>query len=152
MSQSIPSVACRWHRRGLSAVETLIGLLVVVLIAGWAIKRFGQHQEKDPTRRDIAMLEAALNQYWADNGRAPTTQQGLQALLQRPTIDPQPRKWRKYLELNTIPKDRWGRDFYYQAPGPQGESYFVASLGADGKRGGKGEDKDITSTEVSSGG
>ena len=78
----------------------------------------------------------------SDNQRFPTAQQGLQALVAKPSIDPVPANWKPYLEK--LPNDPWGRPYQYLNPGIQGDM-DVLSLGADGKPGGEGKDADIGS-------
>ena len=93
----------------------------------------------------IEGIETALKLYRLDNGFYPSTDQGLQALVEASTIPPVPRNWREggYLEKGKVPKDPWGNDFVYLCPGTQGE-FDLLSYGADGQPGGEGKNKDIT--------
>jgi general secretion pathway protein G len=91
-------------------------------------------------RQDLGALVQALKLYRLDNHRYPTTAQGLQALVVRPTIDPLPPAWHSYLER--LPMDPWGHPYQYLNPGLQSE-IDVFSYGADGVAGGEGNDADI---------
>jgi general secretion pathway protein G len=101
------------------------------------------------TRVQIEGLETALKLYKLDNGFYPTTEQGLQALVERPDAENVSQNWRKggYLEKGKVPKDPWGNEFIYLSPGIQGD-YDITSYGADGVPGGEDEYKDINSWEI----
>ena len=103
------------------------------------------------TRTQMDQFREPLRRYIADNGRPPTTAQGLRALIERTTIPPAPRCWRGsyFPEISDIPKDAWGNDYLYQSPGPRGEPYVITSLGHDGRPDGNGYNADISSTQVS---
>ena len=93
----------------------------------------------------VQLLAVALDNYRLDNGSYPTTAQGLDALWQKPTIDPPP-NWRSPYLRKAVPKDPWGREYVYVAPGRVNpEGYDLLSYGADGKAGGEGENADILS-------
>jgi len=133
---------------------TLIELLVVLVILGLLAALVGPRilgriggAKQDIARSQIAMLEAALDQYRLDMGRYPSTEEGLKALIEPPEDEEARRNWRgPYLKKKKIPKDPWGRDYQYRFPGEHGE-YDLWSYGADGKPGGEGEDADITNWE-----
>jgi general secretion pathway protein G len=95
-------------------------------------------------KQDIAVVVNALKMYRLDNGGYPTTEQGLLALVQRPTTNPAPANWKAggYLDRQVVPKDPWGTDYQYLNPGVKGE-IDVFSLGADHARGGEGNAADI---------
>ena len=98
----------------------------------------------------IESLETALNLYKLDNGGYPDTEQGLQALIEKPeTGGKLPKNWRKggYLDKGKLPKDPWGNDFIYLSPGTHGD-YDIISYGSDGVQGGEDKDKDINSWEI----
>jgi len=135
---------------------TLIELMVVIVILGIlamyiAPKIMGRPDEarQVKARIDIASLETALKLYRLDNGIYPTTEQGLQALIQSPDNGPSPRNWKKggYLEKGKIPNDPWGNAFVYLSPGIRGD-FDILSYGADGMPGGDGYNKDITNWEL----
>ena len=87
---------------------------------------------------------AALKLYKLDNGRYPTTEQGLQALVEKPTSEPIPANWKSGGYLEKMPKDPWGHDYLYLNPGIKRE-IDVLSYGADGQQGGEGFDADLGS-------
>jgi general secretion pathway protein G len=135
---------------------TLIELMVVIVILGiLAIyigpKIMGRPEEAKQVKAkvDIAALETALKLYKLDNGVYPSTEQGLQALVEPPQTGTLPKKWREggYLEKGKVPKDPWGNDFIYLSPGVQGD-FDIISYGADGAPGGDGTNKDINNWEI----
>jgi len=95
-------------------------------------------------RQDIASLLQALKLYRLDNLRYPTTEQGLAALVTRPTLAPAPPNWKPGGYLERLPRDPWGNPYQYLSPGLRGE-VDVFSFGADGVAGGEGFDADIGS-------
>ncbi len=132
---------------------TLIEILVVVMILGLLISLaapalLGRTDDAKlvAARADIASLKQALSLYKLDSGRFPTTDQGLEALIEEPTRGDAPRNWREggYLESRRLPVDPWGGPYFYVA---DGQSFVLRSLGADGKEGGEGYDADIDSRD-----
>jgi general secretion pathway protein G len=126
------------------AVVLIIGLLTAVV--GTAI--FGQIDKARVTTAKTQMknIEAALDFYRMDNGRYPTTEQGLDALVHQPSTEPVPRQYRPegYITGGRVPLDPWGSPFEYQAPGQRNTYGFdIWSFGADGQPGGKDVDADI---------
>ena len=95
-------------------------------------------------KQDIATLMQALKLYRLDNQRYPTNEQGLQALVTKPSGGPAPPNWKAGGYLDRLNKDPWGNPYQYQSPGSHGE-VDVYSYGADGKPGGTGNDADIGS-------
>ncbi len=138
---------CTRHQRRIHAGFTLLELLVVLviigLLAGYVgpqfFKQIGKSESKTATAQ-IDALGKALDQYRLDTGRYPSTEQGLGALWVQPSGET--RWWGPYLR-KAPPKDPWGRDYSYRAPGEHGE-YDLFSLGKDGREGGGGEDQDLT--------
>lgn len=132
---------------------TLIELMVVIIILGIlaaviAPRIIGRADEAKVTEAKVQIknLETALKLYKLDNGDYPSTNQGLEALVEKPTTGKIPPKWREggYLEKRKIPVDPWGTPYVYASPGLNGD-YDIISYGADGVRGGEGFDKDIES-------
>jgi general secretion pathway protein G len=135
---------------------TMIELMVVIVILGIlaaiiAPRLVGRTDEARITkaRVDITNLETALKLYKLDNGVYPTTEQGLQALVEAPETGTAPRNWREggYLEKNRVPKDPWGNEFVYLSPGVSGD-FDLSSYGADGLAGGEGINADINTWEI----
>ena len=135
---------------------TLLELLVVLVILGILAtfigpKIMGHPEEARRTKAvvQIQALETALKTYRLDNGVYPSTEQGLQALVEPPKSGKLPGKWRAggYLEKGRVPLDPWGNPFIYLSPGVKGE-FDLSSFGADGENGGEGADKDIHNWEI----
>jgi len=133
---------------------TLIELLVVItILATLAIivgpRLFGRTEEakRAAAVTQIRNLETALAMYERDNGTFPTTEQGLQALVERPTSEPVPKNWHEggYLEKGKVPLDPWGNPYVYISPGVHTKEYDLESYGADGVDGGEGKYADIES-------
>lgn len=139
-------------RRGFTLIELLVVLVILALLAGIVLPRFldrSKDAQVGAAKSQIGIFKSAINLYALDNGDAPTTQQGLQALIQEPSTSPRPRGWRKpYIDSPALPKDPWGNDYVYAAPGPNGEDFYIVSYGADGKEGGTGHDADIDSSQT----
>lgn len=144
------------HRQNSQAGFTLIELMVVIIIlgvlAGMIIPRvMGRPDEARQAKAKIQIesLESALKLYKLDIGGYPTTEQGLQALVEAPTAGNLPKNWRQggYLEKGKVPKDPWGNDFVYVSPGSHSD-FDLSCLGKDGEAGGEGVDKDINNWEI----
>lgn len=136
-------------RRRAQAGFTLIEIMVVVVIIGVLAALIGpavldraDDAKATAAKADVGNLMQALKLYKLDNGRYPTGEQGLDALVRRPTVGSIPPNWRPYVEK--LPADPWGHPYQYANPGVNGE-IDVFSLGADGQPGGEGRDADIGS-------
>jgi len=138
------------HRsQGFTLIEIMAVVLIIGLlggIVGTAI--FGQIDKARVTtaKTQIKQIEAALDFYRMDNGRYPTTEQGLDALVNPPTIEPLPHAYRPegYLQPREVPRDPWGGRYEYQAPGTHNTySFDLWTLGADGQVGGDGTNADV---------
>ena len=139
----------RTARRRLAAGFTLIELMVVLVIIGVLAALIvpnvldrADDARSTAARTDVTNLMQALKLYRLDNQRYPTSEQGLQALVARPSSGPPPINWKPYQEK--LPNDPWGRPYQYLSPGIKGE-VDVMSFGADGQSGGEGKDADIGS-------
>jgi general secretion pathway protein G len=128
---------------------TLIEILVVVVIIGIlaaivAPRIMGRIDDAQiaKARQDIRVYETALNLFRLDNYKYPTTDQGLQALVQQPA-DPSIRSWKQGGYVDGLKKDPWGYDYQYIYPGTHGSEYDLFTLGADNQPGGEGINADI---------
>ena len=132
---------------GLTLIEMIVVLAIIALIAGLIVPNvIGRPDEARVTvaAADLRTISAALKMYRLDNGAYPTTEQGLQALSERPTAAPLPRTWPEEGYLAEVPRDPWDRPYLYRRS-PTGGSFELSSLGRDGKPGGEGVDADIRS-------
>jgi general secretion pathway protein G len=135
----------RNSQRGFTLIEILVVVMILGLLISLAAPRLiGRTDDAKvvKARADIAGIETALNMYKIDAGSYPTSDQGLEALVEEPTRGDTPRNWRQAMER--VPNDPW--DFPYQYAS-DGRSYVIRSLGADGKEGGEGYDADIDSRD-----
>jgi general secretion pathway protein G len=136
-------------RLGRSAGFTLIEVMVVVVILGILAavivpKIMGRPDEARlvKARQDVRTLESALHLYRLDNFVYPTTEQGLEALVNKPLDEPIPKNWKDGGYVERLPKDPWGNEYQYLSPGTQGE-IDIFSYGADGQPGGTGIAADV---------
>ena len=127
---------------------TLIELLIVMVILGLLAALVGPRMfgkvgtsKQKAAKAQISLFETSLDTYRLDIGKYPTTEQGLQALRVKPDVV---EKWDGPYLPKDVPLDPWGKPYMYQIPGTHGE-YDLYSYGRDGKQGGEGEDKDVTS-------
>jgi general secretion pathway protein G len=139
-------------KRRASAGFTLVEIMVVVVIIGVLAvlivpRVVGRSDDARvaAAKHDVTTLMQSLKLYRLDNGRYPSSEQGLQALVAKPQSAPVPSNWRTYLDK--LPKDPWGNAYQYLNPGVHGE-IDVFSFGADGQPGGSGADQDIGSWQV----
>jgi general secretion pathway protein G len=133
--------------RGFTLIELMVVLVIIGVLAALIVPNVLDRADDARTaaaKTDIANLGQALKLYKLDNQRFPTAEQGLGALLAKPSASPVPPNWRPYVEK--LPADPWNRPYQYLNPGVHGE-VDVLSLGADGQAGGEGKDADIGSWE-----
>jgi len=134
---------------GFTLLEIMIVVAIIALLAALVGPRLIGQSDKakvDTTKVQIRNLENSLKFYKLHNGVYPSTEQGLQALVEKPTTGVIPKNYQAegYLESKKVPKDAWGYDFVYISPGEHGD-YDLYSFGADGVRGGEGTNADIES-------
>ena len=132
-------------QRGFTLIELMVVLVIIGVLAALVVPNVLDRADDarvTAARTDVNNLMQALKLYKLDNQRYPSAQQGLQALVARPTAGPTPPNWKPYLDK--LPADPWGRPYQFANPGVKGE-IDVFSLGADGQAGGEGKDADIGS-------
>ena len=146
------------HRRPLSRAAqramTLIEIMVVVVIMGMiaavvttvVVDRL-QAARVETSKTQVRHFMNALDLFYVDNSFYPTTEQGLQALVTKPTTGKIPDKWPEEGYMPSIPKDPWGKEYIYISPGADAR-YEIISLGRDGLQGGSSYDADIKSWDL----
>jgi general secretion pathway protein G len=136
-----------YWRRGFTLLEVMVVVVILGILAALVVPKIISRPDEAraiAARQDIASLMQALKLYRLDNQRYPTTEQGLQALVARPTSAPPAPNWKTGGYVERLPKDPWGNAYQYLNPGVRGE-LDVFSMGADGASGGEGNDADIGS-------
>jgi general secretion pathway protein G len=133
----------RKHVSGMTLIEILVVLVLIGVVLGIVGGNFigrGEKAKADAAKIEIGQIGQALDLYKLEIGRYPTTQEGLQALVAAPAGVT---NWNgPYWKKSTVPKDPWGNEYKYAAPGQRGP-YDILSWGADGKEGGEGVNADI---------
>ncbi len=137
----------RQHRtqHGFTLIELMVVLLIIGVLAALIVPNVLDRADDarvTAAKTDVHNLMQALKLYRLDNQRYPTAEQGLKALVARPTTAPVPTNWKNYLDQ--LPKDPWGQPYVYLNPGINGE-IDVMSYGADGQPGGEGKNADLGS-------
>ena len=133
--------------RAFTLIEVMVVVAILAVLAALIVPKVMSRPDEArvvAARQDIASLLQALKLYRLDNLRYPTTEQGLAALVTRPTLSPVPPNWKPGGYLERLPRDPWGNPYQYLSPGLRGE-VDVFSFGADGVAGGEGFDADIGS-------
>ncbi|MDP2286074.1 MAG: type II secretion system major pseudopilin GspG [Pseudohongiella sp.] len=131
--------------RGFSLIEILVVLVIMgLLVSIIAPNVLGRADEARVQKvfADFSAIQTALRLYRLDNYAYPSSEQGLRALQERPTLAPVPANWRQGGYLESLPIDPWGNPYLYLSPGQQGD-YDIFSYGADGVRGGDGQNADL---------
>lgn len=130
---------------GFTLIELLVVLVILGLLAGLVgpqVMKYLGGAKTDSTRLQIENMASTLDLYRLDVGRYPTTDEGLQALVEAP---PGASNWNgPYLKKKQVPKDSWGNEYHYRSPGEHGP-FDIYSLGADNTEGGEGENQDVIS-------
>ncbi len=132
--------------RGFSLIEIMVVLVIMGMLAAVVVPNvmdilFRGHVQK--IRSDLSALDKALKIYKLDNFVFPSSEQGLEALVEKPEVDPVPRNWYKPY-IDRLPKDPWGNPYIYMSPGEYNKSYDIYSLGSDAVRGGDDDAADFS--------
>lgn len=140
------------NTQGFTLIEIMVVVVILGILAGLIVPRIMDRPEQARRTKaaiQIQSIEQALKLYKLDNGEYPTTEQGLQALVEPPSVGRLARKWRNegYLDKGRVPKDPWDSDFIYISPGLHSD-FDLMSYGPDGEPGGEGNDADINNWEI----
>jgi general secretion pathway protein G len=141
----LPAPLRRAAQAGFTLIELMVVLVIIGVLAALIVPNVLDRAEEaraTAAKTDVNNLMQALKLYKLDNQRYPTSEQGLQALISKPSTPPVPLNWKPYLDK--LPNDPWGRPYQYLNPGVRGE-IDVMSFGADGEPGGEGKNADIGS-------
>ena len=133
------------HQTGFTLMEVLIVVVIISILAITVVPQFLDAPDKarvSATQAEIKNIETALNMYKLDNFHYPSTSQGLQALIQKPSGTPEAKNWKPGGYLSKLNEDQWGNPYQYLNPGNHG-AIDVYSFGADGQPGGEGLNADI---------
>ena len=130
---------------GFTLIEIMVVVVILGILAALVVPQVMSRPDQAKVtvaKGDIKAIAAALDMYKLDNFAYPSTQQGLEALVRKPSGNPQPKNWNRDGYLKRLPKDPWGNDYQYLSPGTQGQ-FDLYSFGADGKPGGSDLNADI---------
>ena len=145
MNRARQSLSRRLYVQGFTLIELMVVLVIIGVLAALIVPNVLDRADDarvTAARTDVNNLMQALKLYRLDNQRYPAADQGLEALVRKPTTGTIPTNWRPYLEK--LPNDPWGRPYQYVNPGVKGE-IDVFSFGADGQPGGEGTNADVGS-------
>lgn len=138
------------NQAGFTLIEIMVVIIILGLLAAIVMPRIVGETDRaryESAKVQMRILEDALKRYKLDNGRFPTTDQGLESLVRKPATGAIPRSWPEggYLDKPEVPLDPWGNQYVYISPGQHGPDYDLKSLGADGLEGGEDYDADLES-------
>lgn len=143
----------RKRRNGFTLIEIMVVVMIIGMLSALVGVRVFSIWEKSKRKGAVAQMknfETGLSTYRLDNGRYPTTEQGLDALIKQPGIEPVPRNYPRngYMGAREVPLDPWGNPYVYFSPGLNGEDFTIISYGADGLEGGESDNRDVDSSNL----
>lgn len=136
----------RGRQSGFSLIEIMVVVIIIGLLASIVAPQVLNRADEarvQKVKSDFKSIQTGLKMYRIDNYSYPTSEQGLQALVERPTMAPQPRNWDESGYLEQLPRDPWGNPYLYLSPG-ESHDYNIYTLGADGVSGGEDQNADIS--------
>ena len=137
---------CRGMQSGFTLIEIMVVVAILAILGATVVPMIMNRPEEArvvKAKQDIGTLEQSLELYRLDNFNYPSTDQGLQALIEQPTGEPEASNWKDGGYVKKLPKDPWGREYIFLSPGENGE-YDIISYGRDGAEGGESFDADIS--------
>jgi len=136
--------------RGFTLIEIIVVVVIIGLLAAVIAPNIFSSVDDARTSKalsDLRAIESALNLYRLDNFSYPTTDQGIKALVEKPSGSPEAKNWRKGGYLPRVPEDPWGNEYQYANPGSSGE-FDLFTFGADSKLGGEDSNKDLSTADL----
>lgn len=143
LSKHKPYPSKRHLSRGFTLIEVMVVVVILGILAAIVVPRVINRPEQARivrAKQDVSSIDNAMDLYKLDNGYYPSSDQGIQALVSKPTSDPAPQNWHQYLKQ--LPKDPWGRNYHYLNPGVHGD-IDIFTYGPTGRPGGTGENSEI---------
>ena len=141
----------RYRSQGFTLIEIIVVVVIIATLAAMVAPNVMKRTDDAKLARvasDLRAIEASLNLYKLDNFNYPTTEQGLQALVTKPTGNPEPKNWKQGGYLRNVPEDPWGNEYQFLSPGASGGDFDLYSFGADGKTGGEEMNKDLSIADL----
>ena len=135
---------------GFTLIELMVVIVILGILGGLVVPRITEKPEEArrvKAKLQIQEISSALKEFKIDNGFYPSTEQGLQALVEKPAVGQTPRNYPTDGYMDKIPKDPWGNEYIYISPGEHGD-FGIISYGADGEEGGQGNNADVNSWEI----
>ncbi|MBS3804178.1 MAG: type II secretion system major pseudopilin GspG [Oleiphilaceae bacterium] len=138
------------HQRGFTLIEIMVVMVILgllVAIVGPNIMGRSDQAKVTVAKTQMSNIANALDLYRLDNSHYPSTQQGLEALVEKPNGNPEPRNWNASGYMKNVPQDPWNNEYQYISPGSE-RPYDLYSYGSDGRQGGEGDAADISVWDV----